>query len=233
LRCVASSCAWSSEKPSQAAPPQNTAPPERQSVDGAFGARPLRAPARTAVYTSYDIFKGKSAANFKVIPPTFTQLGSALTLKKAGAVLLECAPGSQRTYDWSSKVSMALSVNEIAEARPAHCRRACAGSASHAPAAQILAFTGEAGSQVEFVHDPSIGTPTAGQTVKSLRISPMPDGKGLFVNLTQRDKGGANSAISVPVSWGEFAALRTLFEFSIPRLLGWDRALAEAIVLPQ
>jgi hypothetical protein len=78
-----------------------------------------------------------------------------------------------------------------------------------------------------------MGTANAGQTTKQLRVSPMPDGKGLFVNMTQRDKAGASSQLSVPITWGEFAALRTLIEFSIPRLLGWDRALAEATVVPQ
>jgi len=69
------------------------------------------------VYTSFDIFKGKSAMNVKVIPPTFTQAGSsgALSLKRAGTLLLECAPGANRQYDWSKKLAMALSVNEIAD----------------------------------------------------------------------------------------------------------------------
>ena len=165
------------------------------------------------VYTSYDVFKGKSAMNVKVIPPTFGQMGGgALTLKKAGALLLECAPGASRQYDWSKKLAMALSVNEIAE---------------------ILAFTAEANASLEFVHDPNMGGPNAGMTVKQLRVSAMPDGKGLFVYMSQRDKGGASVQLSVPVTWGEFAALRTLIEFSIPRLLGWDRALAEATVVPQ
>jgi hypothetical protein len=86
-------------------------------------------------YTSYDIFKGKSALNVKVITPTFTQSssGGPLALKKAGALLLECAPGAARSYDWSKKLAMALSVTEMAE---------------------ILAFTAEAGS-LEFVHDPN------------------------------------------------------------------------------
>ena len=35
------------------------------------------------VYTSYDVFKGRSALNVKVIAPTFSQSGGgALTLKK-------------------------------------------------------------------------------------------------------------------------------------------------------
>ena len=166
----------------------------------------------TRVYTSYDIFKGKSAMNVKVIPPTFTQQsgGGALTLKRAGALLMECAPGAARQYDWSKKLAMALSVNEIAE---------------------ILAFTAKAGAELSFVHDPGMGGPAAGAVVKQLRVSPMPDGKGLFVNMSQKEKNGANATLSVPVTWGEFAALRTLIEFSIPRLLGWDRALAEATVV--
>jgi hypothetical protein len=78
-----------------------------------------------------------------------------------------------------------------------------------------------------------MGQANAGQTVKSLRISPMPDGKGLFLNMTQRDKGGANTQLSVPMTWGEFAAVRSLIDFSIPRCLGWDRALAETTIVPQ
>ena len=164
------------------------------------------------VYTSYDIFKGKSAMNVKVITPTFTQSssGGPLSLKKAGALLLECAPGAARSYDWSKKLAMALSVTEMAE---------------------ILAFTTEAGS-LEFVHDPAAGQANAGQTVKTLRVSVMPDGKGVFVNMAQRDKGGASTQLAVPLSWGEFAAVRSLIDFSIPRLLGWDRALAETNIVP-
>ena len=126
-------------------------------------------------------------------------------------MLLECAPGAARAYDWSKKLAMALNVTEMAE---------------------ILAFTTEAGS-LEFLHDPLMGTTSAGQTVKTLKIGPMPDGKGLFLNMAQRDKGGANTTLSVPLTWGEFAAMRSLIDFSIPRCLGWDRALAETTIVPQ
>jgi len=100
----------------------------------AYASADLPAELNSRVYTSYDVFKGKSAMNVKVISPTFTQStnGGPLTLKKAGALLLECAPGAARSYDWSKKLAMALSVTEMAE---------------------ILAFTSEAGS-LEFVHDP-------------------------------------------------------------------------------
>ena len=103
-----------------------------------------------------------------------------------------------------------------------------------------------------------MGQANAGQTVKSLRISATPDGKGLFFSMAQREKGGANTQLSVPLArhsfwlsrrcslvlkqalstcfpqtWGEFAAVRSLIDYSIPRCLGWDRALAETNIVPQ
>ncbi len=109
-------------------------------------------------------------------------------------------------------------------------------------------------SKVEFIHDPNMGAANAGQVTKTLKMSGMSDGKlrrrgwpatpprwhltcmraallpgkGLFVNMALRDKAaGQDETLSMPITWGEFAVMRTLIEFSIPRLLAFDRAFAE------
>ena len=54
---------------------------------------------------------------------------------------------------------------------------------------------------------------------------------GFFLNLSQRDSSGGETKdtnqLSVPISFGEWAVMRSLMEFSIPRLLAFDRALAD------
>ena len=49
----------------------------------------------------------------------------------------------------------------------------------------------------------------------------------MFVNLSLRDKtNNIEESFTTPMTWGEFAVVRTLCEFSIPRLLAFDLALA-------
>ena len=47
--------------------------------------------------------------------------------------------------------------------------------------------------------------------------------------MSQRDSSGGETKeenLSTPLTWGEFAVLRTLVEYSIPRALAFDRAFA-------
>mmetsp|Transcript_37764 Transcript_37764/g.67684 ORF Transcript_37764/g.67684 Transcript_37764/m.67684 type:complete len:184 (-) Transcript_37764:102-653(-) len=58
---------------------------------------------------------------------------------------------------------------------------------------------------------------------KVLRVEPTPDGNGFFFSLSISDKGNSSkSSLSIPVSIGEFGVLKSLFNYSLPHLLGFD-----------
>jgi hypothetical protein len=60
-------------------------------------------------------------------------------------------------------------------------------------------------------------------------VRPLRTGKGLFLNLSYRDKNTSQEeSYSAPVTWGEFAVIRTLAEYVIPRALGFDNAFPPA-----
>jgi hypothetical protein len=110
---------------------------------------------------SYDIYKGKAAVNVKPVAPTFESRGNgSYTVQRNGGLMFEMAPavsGTARAYDWSRKIMFSLSVNELGE---------------------ILAMNPgvDLASAVEFVHDPSMGSPGAGQVMKNFRMTQMKDG---------------------------------------------------------
>ena len=70
-------------------------------------------------FTSYPIYKSKSALCVKVIPPTFEMVGSRTrTISREGVLLLEFAhvlPGNGRTYDWAHKLSFSMSSTECGQ----------------------------------------------------------------------------------------------------------------------
>lgn len=70
-------------------------------------------------FTSYPIYKSKSALCVKVIPPTFEMVGARTrTLSREGVLLLEFAPalpGNTRTYDWAHKLTFSLSSTECGQ----------------------------------------------------------------------------------------------------------------------
>jgi hypothetical protein len=66
-----------------------------------------------------------------------------------------------------------------------------------------------------------------GKTTKKLSIVPMKDGKGYFFTLTVSDKvENTNDSLSLPVSFAELAVIRSLIDYSIPKLLGFDELFA-------
>mmetsp|Transcript_16164 Transcript_16164/g.35006 ORF Transcript_16164/g.35006 Transcript_16164/m.35006 type:complete len:247 (-) Transcript_16164:850-1590(-) len=161
-------------------------------------------------YADYGIYKGKGCMRVKLIPPTWQQSAksaAALSVAKEGALLLEFASVKQgadqpaaygaRQYNWDNgKVVIALKVTEI-------------GS--------ILAGD----QKVEIYHDPKKGGSGAGTISKRLSLLTNADGSKL-ITVTQSDKSGAKTSISVPVSTAEFEVLRTLGQFAIPKLLGFS-----------
>lgn len=154
-------------------------------------------------FSSYVVYKGKAAMSLKVIPPTFTTTGAkARTVSRTGAILLEFAPvgDSPREYDWSKKATFSLSPTECGE---------------------ILAM--EIAKGVDFFHDPNMGEADAGKVTKKLRLSPTSDMKGMFIGVQVTDKSNPNAVTySIPISMGELAVMKSLMQFSIPRMMGFD-----------
>jgi hypothetical protein len=48
--------------------------------------------------------------------------------------------------------------------------------------------------------------------------------------MSVRDKtNNVDDAYSTPLTWGEFGVIKTLIEYSIPRVLGFDRAFGAEV----
>eukprot|EP01041_Mallomonas_annulata_P007715 gene7715-15787_t len=155
-------------------------------------------------FSSYVIYKGKAALSIKPIPPTFTSRSpNSRSVARTGGILLEFAPVSgPREYDWSKKGTFMIDVSECGE---------------------IIALDISTKGTLEFLHDPNMGSPQAGQITKKLKFLPTQDGKGFFASLQVTDKSstGPNS-YSLPISLGEFAVLRNIISFCLPRFLAFD-----------
>ena len=164
------------------------------------------------VFVDYGVYKTKGALKVKCVKAQFERdAGGRAVLKRAGGVLFELANSTApRQYDWSNKSSFMLSATEAAE----------------------LADRMAANAGCSFFHDPGAGTSARGATNKKFVVEPMPDGSGgLFVNVSVTSKSGgggggdgagAKSFHSVPVSYGESAAIRHLIVYLVPRLMGFD-----------
>lgn len=140
----------------------------------------------------------------KVIPPTFVKTSDkARSVSRSGVILLEFAPvgAGPREYDWSRKASFSLSPTECGE---------------------ILAMDQSKG--VEFFHDPNMGDAEAGKVTKKLKLTPTMDMKGMFLGVQVSDKSdpGASASYSIPITLGELAVVRSLMQFSIPRMMAFD-----------
>eukprot|EP01039_Chlorochromonas_danica_P006533 gene6534-7206_t len=152
----------------------------------------------------YNVYKGKSALNVKPIPATFAPPSPKgyRTVDREGSLFLEVAPGGSqpREYDWSRKITFALSATECGELLANH----------------------DFSQSVEFMHDPGAGGADAGKKTKKLRISAMQDGKGVFLQVSSTTKTEGTQSVSVPLTWGEMEVIKTNARFFLPRMLGWD-----------
>ena len=174
------------------------APPTRSSERAASG---------TGAFVDYGVYKTKGALKLKAVRATFESDASGRRImKRAGGVLLELANATApRQYDWGNKGSFMLSATEAAELADR--------MASNAPCS--------------FFHDPGAGGANRGNVSKAFKVEPMPDGSGgLFVNL-QTTSGGNKSFVSVPVSYGESAALRHILVYLVPKIAGFDEVFRE------
>ena len=53
----------------------------------------------------------------------------------------------------------------------------------------------------------------------------------MFLSLAVNDKATQSLSYSVPVSWGELQVFKSLADYSIPRMLGFDKVWDNPIVL--
>lgn len=154
-------------------------------------------------YSNYCIYKGKAALSVKPIPPTFENKSKkSRIIQREGTILFEFAPVGQspREYNWDAKTLFSMDATECGA---------------------FLTFDTSKG--VEFTHDPRMGTPEAGQTMKKLSINASPDGKGVFLKLQCNDKEKGRSDSAVMLTWAELEVVKSIMRYSIPFLLGIDR----------
>ncbi|CAG9461695.1 unnamed protein product [Pedinophyceae sp. YPF-701] len=167
-------------------------------------------------YASFTVYKGKAAMSMNPIKPTWIPVDApnselrAMRRARTGALFLEFAPsvgqmgspGGGTAYDWSRKVTFALSPTELGDLVELH-----------------------PGESLSFTHDPGAGTAASGQVYKTLAITPM-EKSGYFFSLSVKEAGAAApTRMSVPVAVGEMGVVRSVARYLIPRLLGLDEAL--------
>lgn len=112
----------------------------------ARSAEPEPARAKSAIYNvQYDIYKGRSAIQFKPIMPTYRQAADGnLELSRRGCMLLELANSNgKRSYAWSEKITFAMSITELSQL--------------------FLTNAVLSGQVVDLFHDPGMGSTTQGQ----------------------------------------------------------------------
>ncbi|BDA47856.1 Single-stranded DNA-binding protein WHY2, mitochondrial [Coccomyxa sp. Obi] len=174
------------------------------------------------LYANFAIYKGKAAASFRVRKPRWveTQDGS-ISLDRAGSLIVEfapVAPGSgtnvgNRSYQWDKKQTFALSPVELAG---------------------IIESTTTGKSMKELFHDPNKGGTDSGKIAKTLTLQRFDQGQDWYLQLAVKDSFSkeGSTTMGLPITGAELYTLKTLSEFLIPRLLGWDEVLAEPELVP-
>lgn len=169
-------------------------------------------PATQRRFVSWTVYKGSTAMDVKVIKPTWQARGGDLIMTKPGVLLLEFAPvnkgassgGLSRDYSWDQKQTFGLSIVEL-------------GSIISSSALNLF-------------HDPNMGTSSKGAVTKALKMSPMTDGSGgcmFALNVTSR--GSGSSSFVVPLTAGEMTVFRSLANFLIPKLAGFEEPFLQPI----
>jgi hypothetical protein len=105
-----------------------------------------------------------------------------------------------KKYDWDHKMTIALSEHEVAQF-----------------------ILGMQGNEVNFVHDPNMGSQDKGQTIKSIKISKAPDKDFIYVNAQEKTKGeeSPRKYPGVALTPAETLEIRLLLGAALPKILGW------------
>jgi hypothetical protein len=156
-------------------------------------------------FANYIVYKSKAAVSLKIIPPTFQAVGTSgrsQTVSREGGLLFTFANTvGPREYDWMKKGTFLLAAAECGEL--------------------LLLDSTKPG--LEFFHDPNMGGANAGQVTKKLKLTTAVDGKGVYLSLAVNDKATQGVSYSVPISWGELQVFKSIADYSIPRILGFDK----------
>jgi len=124
-------------------------------------------------------------------------------ITRPGVIFINaCTAIGKNQYDWKNKVIFALSIDEL-------------GKLLH-----FFVSAGE-GESLNLVHDSGKGSATEGELIKTMNCFTR-DGVlgGMMVTIMQK-KDDQTTTHKIPVSGNEVMVLKALFEFAIPRLLGW------------
>lgn len=154
-------------------------------------------------FVRYPIYKGKCALCVRPIPPTFAPVSpTTRNLAREGGILLEFAPTSGvRAYDWTKKTSFLLDATECG--------------------AVVMMDTTKQ-ENLDFFHDPNMGSSKQGEVSKKLQIYRSPDAKAMFLSLLVKEKSETSKTQVIPLTLAEFYVFQRLLKFSIPRLIGFD-----------
>eukprot|EP00250_Pteridium_aquilinum_P035415 c9368_g2_i1 orf=60-749(+) len=164
----------------------------------------------TKIFCQHTFYKGKSALAINPGRPIFkTSEAGGVYLQKEGSLFMSFAPSTgPRQYDWCRKQFIALSATELGG---------------------LVALT--TSDNLEFYHDPHMGSSDAGMVRKALKVEGMGDKSGFFFNMSVSNKlENVDERFSVPLTRGEFAVMRSSFNFIIPYLMGWHAHINPASI---
>lgn len=141
-----------------------------------------------------EFYSKSAAAQFKLLKPTYNEKGF---VARNGCILVEATkaiPGKEKEYDWSSKISFAIMINDI-----------CTLFADlDNPKALVHDQNGTI-KKLEF--QPSTDPKYAGS---------------VMMKFSQKEEGGESRFFSVPLQAGQWLVLQRLLIGSVPKFLGWD-----------
>ncbi|TKY69717.1 Single-stranded DNA-binding protein WHY1 [Spatholobus suberectus] len=167
------------------------------------------------VFVGYSVYTRKGVLKVSPRPPEFEAKNSgAFKVSREGYVLLQFAPSvgtdeSIYEYDWNQKQVFSLSVSEMG----------------------TLISLGAMDSW-EFFHETIKAKSNEFEVRKVLKVEPLLDATGHLLSLSVQKKSEnmeeIQESIFLPVTRAELAVLRTIFNYIMPYLLGWN-AFANSI----
>ncbi|KAK7380660.1 hypothetical protein VNO78_33175 [Psophocarpus tetragonolobus] len=168
--------------------------------------QPLEMPEQK-VYVGYSVYTRKGVLTVTPRAPEFESRNSgAFKVSKDGFVLLQFAPSvgsDEPIYDWNQKQIFSLSLSEMG----------------------TLISLGAKDSW-EFFHETIKSKSNEIEVRKTLKVEPLLDATGhifkLSVQKRSPDMEEIQKSISLPVVSSELAVLRSIFNYIMPYLLGWN-----------
>ena len=139
----------------------------------------------------FNVFKGKAALRISLIPPR-EDYGMGFLYAEVANENGKNASGN-RIYDWENKIPIKLGIVDISK----------------------LAYAIERGQSCELFHQFDGAT-------KGINLQRAEGGQSpYFFSVSQKNKEGQTSKISVPLASEEVYSILTLLKHSIPAIHGW------------